>query len=408
MAKGKIHHWKHGWIPLDAFARAQVAKRQGKTTFKLTDAPTVEEHVKTVRRRTAAEKVGEPPKRTRKPPNWVPPADNKPKWNPPSDAAKVAMTKKALAKDQKISDAALMRKNYSDMSPAEKIRAAEIMYGANSPKAKAARKTIMAKVMADVDAAEPQADKDAAARRAATYRKVDTVDGVEFVAYKSSAYDPLGSDHGEAWEMDEAQKQVVADAYNEVKAEFPKMQPIQIVATQGKEGILGITTWDGRRISLSKNAFDDKQRQIAHENFGDHGAIAGQFTDDPEAFARATVVHEMGHALEMQTATAKRRGDAIATERVTAADIGLEGHSGETRQRWMVDTLNDQTVYGTGNQFEWFAEAFAEGWFNGENATPQSKRVLAMLHDVYGGAKLGRIPIPKSGGFVQKGVVTPR
>lgn len=29
MAKGKVHHWKHGWIPLDAFARAVVARREG-------------------------------------------------------------------------------------------------------------------------------------------------------------------------------------------------------------------------------------------------------------------------------------------------------------------------------------------------------------------------------------------
>jgi hypothetical protein len=28
MAKGKVHHWKHGWIPLDAFARAVVARRE--------------------------------------------------------------------------------------------------------------------------------------------------------------------------------------------------------------------------------------------------------------------------------------------------------------------------------------------------------------------------------------------
>jgi hypothetical protein len=28
MAKGKVHHWKHGWVPLDAYARAVVAGRQ--------------------------------------------------------------------------------------------------------------------------------------------------------------------------------------------------------------------------------------------------------------------------------------------------------------------------------------------------------------------------------------------
>jgi len=28
MAKGKVQHWKHGWIPITAWARAQVAKHQ--------------------------------------------------------------------------------------------------------------------------------------------------------------------------------------------------------------------------------------------------------------------------------------------------------------------------------------------------------------------------------------------
>jgi len=28
MAAGKVHHWKHGWIPLDAYARAVVARKR--------------------------------------------------------------------------------------------------------------------------------------------------------------------------------------------------------------------------------------------------------------------------------------------------------------------------------------------------------------------------------------------
>jgi len=31
MAGGKVHHWKHGWIPLDAFARKVVEEHRQKS-----------------------------------------------------------------------------------------------------------------------------------------------------------------------------------------------------------------------------------------------------------------------------------------------------------------------------------------------------------------------------------------
>jgi hypothetical protein len=232
------------------------------------------------------------------------------------------------------------------------------------------------------------------------YRSVETVDGVDFVTYKSSLYDPLGSEHGSPKDWTPEERQIVADAFNEVRSEFPNLQPVQFVRTtaggrDNLEGTMGITTWDGQRISLLDEAFSDAGRNALAANLGPHGAIAGQFTQDPEAFSRAVVVHELGHALQMQKTSAKRRGEIIARERVTPAEFGMKlttrngGTPPPTAPRWAVDTLDNQTEYGLGNEYEWFAEAFAEGWYNGPHATPEGRRVLGLLHDEYGSYKGG-------------------
>jgi hypothetical protein len=140
---------------------------------------------------------------------------------------------------------------------------------------------------------------------------------------------------------------------------------------------------------MDKAAFSDKRRRDAAMTGGQHGAIAGQFVDDPEAFARAVMVHELGHALQMQNATVLRRGQELAIEKVARDGVKLVpaapvGTPQQRFYRWEVDTLNEQSVYATGNKFEWFAEAFADGWFNGDNATDSGKRALAIVREAYG------------------------
>lgn len=402
MAKaGRIYHWKHGWIPLDAFARAQVADHRRKLDL------TVDEKRAELNKRRAARGEAPVKPRTRKPANLA---------------------------DIAARDNGLLTKNYSDMTPAEKIRVAEIMFGKDSSQANAARKkfapvegpfavektangiyhvkdkngkvtlTTTDPVRAQVwltnqggmDAKDAKADvrtaKSTAEMRAERYRKVETVDGVDFVTYKSSSMDPLGSDHGNPYQLTHDQMVPIADAYNEVKAEFPGMKPIQVVGVDGKTGAFGITSWDGRRISISKDTFDEAKINFAAKQWGDHGAIAGQFVDDPEGFARAVMTHELGHALQMQNAEAMRKGQQLALERVTPAEVGVDttgwspDAAKEKAMRWEVDTLGKQSVYATGNKFEWFAEAFADGWFNGDKATPQGKLALGILRDAYGKA----------------------
>lgn len=351
---GRVRHWKHGWIPLDQAAyehRFNGGPKPGPSTPSkpMTKAQKVRA-VNLLRKQRGQDPLPEkaPAKRSG------------------------AVTFTAVDPDQE-----LLKKDYVDMTPAEKIRASEIMFGKNSSEAKLARGIYAP-------------DAPSARERAASYRHIDTVDGVDFVTYKSSAFDPLGDDHGNPHQFTHEQEQILADGYNEVAAQFPSMKPVQIVGVDGKNGAFGITSWDGRRISISSDLFDPAKLAYAKEHWQNHGAIAGGFVDDPEAFARAVMTHELGHALQMQNSNAKRRGDMLATEGVTPEEMGVDtsgwvpGEHKTEAQRWQVDTLNMQSVYATGNQYEWFAEAFADAWFNGDKAQPQSKRALAILHDVYG------------------------
>jgi hypothetical protein len=149
---------------------------------------------------------------------------------------------------------------------------------------------------------------------------------------------------------------------------------------------------------MSTDTFNDQRRAEAAAKWGGHGAIAGQFVDDPEAFARAVMVHELGHALQMQNPEALRGGRKLAHEPVTAADVGIKikpeddvpstyngvKPSERTLPRWEVDSLHGQSAYATGNEFEYFAEAFADGWFNGDKATDAGKRALDIIRKAYG------------------------
>jgi len=322
MAAGRIYHWKHGWIPLTAAALRY--------------------------------KAGDGPRPTSKTPAGT-------------------MTN---AERRKLVNAIRKEKGLSPIPPRGRVPQTGHLTDA------------------EIDA---RVEKSAAEMRAARYKKTTKVDGVEFVTYKSSALDPLGDDHGNPAEFTPHQMQVMAEAYNAVKAEFPTMEPVQIVGVDGKTGAFGITAWDGRRISMSTDVFNDARREEAAEKWGLVGAIAGQYVDHPDAFARAVVTHELGHALQMQNRQAHAATRKIAYERVTADDVGIKikpeddiaGLAGikpseRKLMRWEVDTLDGQSAYATGNEFEWVAEAFAEGWFNQGGATDSGKRVLAAMREAYG------------------------
>lgn len=55
--------------------------------------------------------------------------------------------------------------------------------------------------------------------------------------------------------------------------------------------------------------------------------------------------------------------------------------------RWQVDSLNHQSAYATQDPYEFFAEAFTDGMINGSAATPSGKRAVALAHQIFGGKK---------------------
>jgi hypothetical protein len=55
--------------------------------------------------------------------------------------------------------------------------------------------------------------------------------------------------------------------------------------------------------------------------------------------------------------------------------------------RWQVDSLDHQSAYATQDPYEFFAEAFTDGMINGSAATASGKRALALAQQIFGGTK---------------------
>lgn len=279
-------------------------------------------------------------------------------------------------------------KSYSKMTDADKVKAAEIMFGTDSAEHKAAQKKY------------GQTGKTS---RIAEKMKVAETDGVTFVTYKAKEYD-TGDGAGEPYEFTPAQRTEIAKTVNEVRQHFPRLKPITIVGVHDDDN-MGVTEWDGRRISLAANLFNHENLQAARTNMGPHGSIVatspGADTDDA-AFRRGVIVHELGHALEMQRGdTSRDVGNSIAFEDITPRKLGYthkdlppgapDSLLDRTAPRWPFDTLDRKSAYAGSNQWEWFAEAFADGYLNGETGpggrrvTESGLRAVAKMRELYGG-----------------------
>jgi hypothetical protein len=209
--------------------------------------------------------------------------------------------------------------------------------------------------------------------KAAGLAKRSVVDGVQFDTYEPGKDTlELAPAQLRPHQFTHEQQVEIASVVNEIRAKFPRSQPITIVGDDDRERF-GVTEWDGRRITLSKGIFDPKAIALAGRNFGNHGAIVGPYASNEYAFRRAVITHEMGHALQMQSARVQSQGKSLAEKRVGGFP------------RWENDTLNQQTVYGLQNEWEWFAEAFADGYLHGDAASPAGKEALALISSAYGG-----------------------
>jgi hypothetical protein len=323
---GRIYHWKHGWIPLSPAALRY--------------------------------KLGQGPRPTGKPKRQLTLAEQKKAERMFSPSAGVA--RRSVKRDQEIE--------------------AEREFKAN------------------VGLSRDEVATRVEAHEAKRYASDEVVDGVRFITYKPGQ-DPLAHDHGGPQELTMEQKKLLADQYNRVMKDFPDAEPVRIVGVDGSTGAFGITAWDGRRISISSDLFSDERRENADENWAGVGAVAAQYTSSRDAFARVTLVHELGHALQMQRDEVRRAGESMAREKIQPRDLGIEIPPNEDKPdpftrmrpseifapRWAVDTLGDQSAYATANEYEWFAEAFAEGWLNGRGATESGKRTLDLIRKHYSG-----------------------
>ena len=358
MAGGKIHHWKHGWIPLDAYARSVLAKRKRKPDLAQSDALST-------------------------------------------------------------SDRKLLGKDYRSMTSAEKIRAAEIMFGKGSPKAEslkrkyqpvkmkpkprtdpldAATKAYGEKRLKEAEAklgkdspvykalerqlnGQGRSTRQQARLQAAGIAKREVVDGVTFDTYEPSRDDlDLVEAQLHPHEFTAAQKKQIAATVNELSARFPNAHVPRIIGYDDRDRF-GVTAWDGRSIHLSARMYDPAVRQQMLDNFGGpNGAIAAAYTKREDAFVRAVITHEFGHVLQMQDVRAK----------VTASDRANQSAPGHGGARYNWDLLpavdgHPQTIYSNENEYEWFAEAFADGYLHGDGASESGKWALNMVSNVYGG-----------------------
>jgi hypothetical protein len=223
-------------------------------------------------------------------------------------------------------------------------------------------------------------------RDSSLFSDMDNVNGVEFRTFKDESLDP-GDGAAKPHKFTAGQKKEIAAVLNDLYRKFPQAKPITIVGTENPSDH-GTTEWSGNRISLSSMLFSPASIKESRASFGPNGLIgAGSRTN--AQFRRAVIVHEFGHALEMQQGDVSREaGGNIANEVITPADLGIKLPPDSPPMyapRWKADTLKAQSAYATGNEYEWFAEAFTDGLLNGEMASPSGQRVLALTQRLYGG-----------------------
>lgn len=123
-----------------------------------------------------------------------------------------------------------------------------------------------------------------------------------------------------------------------------------------------------------------------------HGAFAGQAKDEAD-FRRKTIIHELGHLVTARLGDSDKVGplEDLVNEPVTPREMGYnsvddgdESSLDEHVPRWAADSLAHGSAYAITSPFEWTAEAFLDGYENGDNASPSGKRFYQAVLDAYG------------------------
>lgn len=336
----KIHHWKHGWIPLDDFARNILAQREKK-------------------------KVPYRPYDT---------SDQDRKIREPA--------KDELADAMAAGDAKITKRSLSDGPP--------------SP----------------------------------GHAHLDHVEGtpVDFLVQPSDPAYP--TDH---YTLTPAREREVAAAAKEVWDRFPGLKKESPGITDGTVLMRGVqdtgnpfadeafATTDVRppfTIEIHSSLFDKETVEGAIAgSFGNGGAIEGE-AKSARDMRRQAVIHELGHWIMARnisenggdtTAGTEATGgpiDDFVSEPVTPWDMGFREVGAihpvdarrylqeQTTPRWSADGLRihagadvpspPRSAYGVQNKWEWFAEAFLDGFVNGDAASSTGQRAVQIVEEVYG------------------------
>jgi hypothetical protein len=237
---------------------------------------------------------------------------------------------------------------------------------------------------------------------------------------KSSGELPLiqGDRASKPARLSEAQKVEIAHDVQKILDDFPGIKAHGrkqlITGTHPGDEYDGQTDPQETMVALNQDMWHaDHIARVLKMGREGHFGIPMEASDGA-SYRQRVVGHEMAHVMHIisenrsgvgmgeasdpyddTTAVDRNPLNAIADEMVTPRELGFTkvppGQSERTldygHPRWMADSLGGNSVYAYGqNRYEWIAEAFADGYFNGDKATPQSKRILAVMHSLYGGS----------------------
>lgn len=209
------------------------------------------------------------------------------------------------------------------------------------------------------------------------------------------------------------QQAEVTAILNEATDRLPglKKRPILVDAGKNVEELGGAWAVTDTRpsknhmITLAKTLWhnaDVEQNRLGWKQ--DHGAIAGEAKSAAE-FRKMAILHELGHVIMGRSEENHHGGaegdqvgpqgpiDWLTVEPVTPAEMGFTDVSGGDPQvllqpvaRWEADSLDRRSAYAVSNPFEWYAEAFLDGYMNGAKASESGKRAFRIAQQEFGHA----------------------
>lgn len=195
-------------------------------------------------------------------------------------------------------------------------------------------------------------------------------------------------------------------------ADFPQVltrndvDAVQVIFGADRDDELAHAGGHPPKLVLSQNLIGDEKALIerlyneGHAMPGMIGHSQAVRDEDYQAILRTVLTHEFGHVLDM---AARRDAKAYRELLDLTDDTTAQWAPEEDRDRftggprWQMDPLirrggsndtmwgsNFHSMYATEARSEWIAEAFADGYLNGDNASDPGKAVLAYFQKVLG------------------------